>query len=680
MAALPNEDQPQFPEPLEFFERDFIHPDNKAELEIEQQRWRLLSFRERFRFQRYVASLARQLRRAHYFERMAELHQLRKQFQVERARFNKTTWINADAKASALARLKETAERGKHLKGELSDLHSTFEQWKHYAGWLDYEEEHRHDLQLENKREKRIRKDMRAESKLLENLIIDVWRYTDDCHHTAKATEKHKEKTKVPKFERVVIKPDAHWFYLRTVVHIPIFGYRWRLPEGVTTHRLTEDEVLENLRAATKRQVDAIWTDQNQLVFRVSRLDSPDSLPRNVQWRDGMKYFPEDRVLKFPYTIGVTEGRRFHWLDLTSDTNLLVAGTQGSGKSNLVNGIIATLVSTHSPEELRIVMIDLKGGMEFTHWEELPHLLWEMSKSIDEVKPVLTRLVAIMRGRMEILRKVKAKDLSSYNQRVDQEQRLERLVIVIDEMSNFVGLNTLTEELHNLIFLLVSMGRAVGIHVICCTQHPEVKVIPGRIKTNIPVRLCGWMPTISASQIVLDTPEAARLSKLPGRFALKRGMDQMIIQCPEIPDEEILGVVSSARQAYQNVANDIRDLANQPALVVWNEARVIKAALEWTEGQLSADKLHKMLGEESPGERTLRKLARNILDFWESTGTMPPQEDGSKLEIKRKGKACFIQVIQPISVVTDDADEKGITASPVILSVPMSAPPEIAAD
>jgi DNA translocase FtsK/SpoIIIE-like protein len=675
MAALPKPtpEVSEFPDPLEFFAEDFIHPDNQQVIEAEQRRWRLLGFWERLKLQRYTNSLARQLRKARYYSKLQTLYKLRKQYKVAREQYGTTPYISDPAKAEAREYLVDLVKHARVLKGELADLHPTFELWRHYAGWLDYERQNRKDLKAEEKRERQNRKDMRQESKYLERIIYKVWRYTDDCHHTEKAKAGKKEKTRIPKFERVVIKPDAHWFYLRTVLKLPIIGYLWRLPEGVTTQRLQDEEVVENLRAAVKRQVEWFWTDQNQLVLKVARLDRPDSLPKNVQWRDAMKFFPAKKADAFPYTIGAKESHKYHWLYLSTDTNILVAGTQGSGKSNLVNGIIGTFLSTHSPRELRLVLIDMKGGIEFTHWKEVPHLLWEMANDVDEVKPVLTKLVAIMRRRQTLLAAVKAKDIAAYNARVDEDQRLERVVVCIDEMSNFVGLGALTEDIHNLIMLLVSLGRALGISMILCTQHPEVRVIPGRIKTNIPVRLCGWMPTISASQIVLDTPDAAHIAKLPGRFAFRRGMEMLYIQCPEMPDVEIEGVVSSARQAYPDVDNDLRDLKDTPTPKAWNEQRVIKAALDWTEGQLSADKLHEMLGEESPGERTLRKLAQSIKDEFKAMGELTNQEDGAKYVINRRGKAYILQ--------PKKAPEAGITDTPPIMAEPeaLSVSPSVAA-
>ena len=85
-----------------------------------------------------------------------------------------------------------------------------------------------------------------------------------------------------------------------------------------------------------------------------------------------------------------------------------------------------------------------------------------MIETVDGVEPALKRLVQIMKRRFTLLKAVKAKNLEDYNARVGPESQFARVLVVIDEMNTFVGLGALTEEIHNLIMLLVSQGRAVG--------------------------------------------------------------------------------------------------------------------------------------------------------------------------------------------------------------------------
>ena len=95
------------------------------------------------------------------------------------------------------------------------------------------------------------------------------------------------------------------------------------------------------------------------------------------------------------------------------------------------------LASTHTPDELRVVLIDMKGGVEFTHWRDLAHLLGEMIETVDGVEPE-KRLVQIMKRRFTLLKAVKAKNLEDYNTRVGPKSQFARIVIAIDEMNTFV--------------------------------------------------------------------------------------------------------------------------------------------------------------------------------------------------------------------------------------------------
>jgi len=678
MAQAPKPDEPKFPEPLEFFNKDAIHPDNQAVIEREEMRWRLLGFVERLKLRSYVASLERQLKRAHYNQIVLKRHELFRQFRSAVTTYKATTFPDDQAREASRANILRIVAEGKRLKGQFDDLKPTYELYKHYAGWLDYEAAHRRDLKDEEKREKKIRKEMRKEARFLQKLVSDVFRTTDGCHYTR--TVDGKEKTIVPKFERSVIKPDAHYFYLAASKRT-LFGWRWVMPTSVNINRLRDEDVLENIRAAVKRQADWVLSDQGQWMLRIARLDSPDALPRMVKWRDAMKYYPQDQNDRLPYTIGVSDGRKFQWFNFRKNPNLLIAGTAGSGKSNEANAIIATMASTHSPDELRFVMIDMKGGIEFDHWAELPHLLWEMVTTVEAMIPTLKRLISIMQRRMVLMAAIKTKHISVYNSRVDTEQRMEYVVVAMDEMSTFVGLGAQTEEIHNLIMVLTSQGRAAGMYVIACTQHPEVKVIPGRIKTNMSVRLCGWMPTIVASQIVLDNPEAARLPQVEGRFVAAVGMAVMKIQCTFISDEDIAGVVSSSQVKYPDVANDLRNMPEQSPLRIWDAQRVMKYSIEYFDGQLSADKLHKSLGDESPGERHLRKQVREILDVYHEQNVLTLQEDGSQWFIKKTGKAYYIKAkatpiivpeILPHPDDTNDSDDPDADDSVEGLSVSAS--------
>ncbi len=626
------------PAPLEFLTKDKIHPDNQAILDREQKRWRLLTPIVRWRMKRYVEHLRKQLKAGQYNEKIKRAQALRREFRQCRAVFANAALPLAERKA---ARRRATAVKAEaaNILGALDALHTTAENFKHYQGWLVYEAQHRRELHADNIREAKETKEMDIEAKWLEQIIRRVWSRTAGCHHI-QTDGNGKTKTRVPSFERSQIRPDAHVFYLAATRRLPFFGYRWLLPYGVLPSRLREPEVLEALSTATKRQVTAKYNDHNQLIFIVSRLDSPDALPKTVMWRDAMKFFPDRQRSKFPFCVGIAENRKFKFLTLETGkdgaSSVMVAGTSGSGKSNVVNGMIATWSSTHSPAELRIILIDQKGGVEFSHWYELPHLLGDVIKTVDQVKPVLKRMFESMQLRYAMMEKIRAKHLADYNLKVEEKYRLPEILIVLDEMNTLVGRGAETEEIHNLISLLASQGRAAGVHLLLCTQHPEVAVVPGRIKTNVGAKVCGYMPSISASQIVLDKPDAHYLPLLPGRFVYSIGLETVVVQAPLITDDDIAGVVSATRLAYTDVAEDLIEVADVPKAVAWNEQKVLAYCLEFLQGQLSSDKLQEALQTDGPGERELRRICRRIRDTIEDASFITNTADGTRWKGKRE--------------------------------------------
>lgn len=664
-AALQPVDQQQVP-PLEFMLKDFIHPDNRKVVEEEKMQFRALSFRERRRLQRDVNELRRKLKREGYNKLIQKRDRLWKLYcaLVSEAAKNK----EANHFVELKGKIRACAQAGNRTLDQLSLLYEDYERYKHYKEWLDYERNNRKALIVDARREADIRKAMRKEAKWIESLLKDVFRKTKGCHHI-EANGKGKEITRVPKFQKSQTGPDAHYFWLAASKKV-MFGWKWLLPYGVNISNLTDDETIENMKAATKRDVTPVWSDQGQLIFRVSRLDSPDALPKLVSWRDTRDFYPENKRDRLPYCIGVAEKRKFKWFDFASDPHILVAGKSQSGKSNLVNGIIATNVSTHTPDELRIVLIDQKGGIEFTHWTEIPHLLWNVAKTVEEVKPILARVVEVMRKRMALLEKAKKKDIASFNASTDD--RLPRLMVVIDEMNTFVGLGALTDEIHNLIMLIVSQGRAVGIHMIAATQHPEVRVIPGRIKTNMAVRMSGAMPSMTASQIILDNVDAANLPNLPGRFAVVSGLATLTVQVPRIEDADIDHVVSKAKHDYPETSDELAEMKSAPRLKVWDEATVVRFALDFTGGHLSGQKMHRLLGNESPSERHLSTVCKRVIDQATANGYVVTLGDTQyKLAKNTKGKGHIVSELggtdssDGIDVLEKATVSVGTTSEPI---------------
>ncbi len=196
--------------------------------------------------------------------------------------------------------------------------------------------------------------------------------------------------------------------------------------------------------------------------------------------------------------------------DLARMPHLLIAGATGSGKSVCINSIIACLLLTHTPDTLRLLMIDPKM-VELSVYNGIPHLLGPVVTEVDKAAGVLLWAVKEMERRYTLFSKANARDLPRYNAFLEKngEKPLPTIVVIVDEMADLMM--AAPEEVEKHICRLAQMARAVGIHLIIATQRPSVDVITGLIKANFPSRIAFAVTSQIDSRVILDIPGAERL-------------------------------------------------------------------------------------------------------------------------------------------------------------------------
>ncbi|MBJ7452538.1 MAG: hypothetical protein JHC71_10695, partial [Blastococcus sp.] len=205
-------------------------------------------------------------------------------------------------------------------------------------------------------------------------------------------------------------------------------------------------------------------------------------------------------------------------VDLCQDgPHALVAGTTGSGKSELLQSLIAGLALNHPPERCTFLLVDYKGGAAFAEAARLPHtvgMLTDLDGST--TARALRSLSAELSRREALLAAHGVADLAALPPTV----ALARLVIVVDEFA------TLAEELPGFVPGLIGIaqrGRSLGIHLVLATQRPGGVVSP-EIRANCTLRICLRTTDEADSRDVLGTPAAAHLPvHRPGRALLRRG-------------------------------------------------------------------------------------------------------------------------------------------------------------
>jgi S-DNA-T family DNA segregation ATPase FtsK/SpoIIIE len=207
----------------------------------------------------------------------------------------------------------------------------------------------------------------------------------------------------------------------------------------------------------------------------------------------------------------------------------LIAGTTGSGKSELLQTIVASLAVANTPEAMTFVLVDYKGGSAFKDCVQLPHTVG-MVTDLDAhlVERALESLGAELKRREHILAEAGAKDIEDYTDLLKRQPGLTpmpRLLIVIDEFASMV------RELPDFVTGLVNIaqrGRSLGIHLILATQRPSGVVSP-EIRANTNLRIALRVTDGSESSDVIDAPDAGTISKsTPGRAYVRLGATSLV--------------------------------------------------------------------------------------------------------------------------------------------------------
>ncbi|NIA26166.1 MAG: AAA family ATPase [Gammaproteobacteria bacterium] len=236
--------------------------------------------------------------------------------------------------------------------------------------------------------------------------------------------------------------------------------------------------------------------------------------------RSIIRRWREDRELRAPIGLG-PEG--LLEVDLVADgPHGLLAGTTGSGKSELLRTLVLSFAATFPPSRIVFVLIDYKGGSTFDSCAGLPHVVGSLT-DLDETSAhrALEALEAEVRDREERLRAHGAEDLGAYR----GNPPIPHLLVIIDEFA------TLAEQAPEALDGLVDIarrGRSLGMHLLLATQRPA-GVISSRIRANTALRIALRVHDPADSEDVIGAPGAARISRhTPGRGFLRLGPGELV--------------------------------------------------------------------------------------------------------------------------------------------------------
>ena len=288
------------------------------------------------------------------------------------------------------------------------------------------------------------------------------------------------------------------------------------------------DEVMEEISL----KLSAVSVDEvsleSELTKNISLFDllgimSVDDLDLNARWAESKVY----KSMAAP--LGVKTKNQIVYLDLNEKhhgPHGLVAGTTGSGKSEILQSYILSMATLFHPYEVGFVIIDFKGGGMANQFRDLPHMIGAITNIEGrEIDRSLLSIKAELRRRQEIFSRYDVNHIDSYIKLYKDgkaTQPIPHLIIIVDE---FAELKSEYPEFMKELISAARIGRSLGVHLILATQKPS-GVVDNQIWSNSKFKLCLKVQTKEDSNEVIKTPLAAEIIE-PGRAYLQVGNNEI---------------------------------------------------------------------------------------------------------------------------------------------------------
>lgn len=267
------------------------------------------------------------------------------------------------------------------------------------------------------------------------------------------------------------------------------------------------------------------------------------------------------------YQIPLIIGRDLNGKDVVEElvqiSNILVAGTTGTGKSNLLNTFIVDTIYSSNPEEVKMILIDTRI-INFQRFNKIPHLLIPAITDPKKACGAMAWTLQECMNRNELFAKNNVKNIEKYNEKA--QLKLPRIIVFIEDLCDLMAYEK--EDVEEALIEIVKISRKVGIHLIISTYRTSTEIITGRIKANIPTRLTFKLPSRVDSRTVIDKSGAEKLLPYGDALFIKvEEREPRRIQAPYISDEEIEKIIDEIKvEEKSNNSDEIMKIIDKKTM------------------------------------------------------------------------------------------------------------------